>query len=151
MGFSGNVVNSSPFIISILIEFASPILGCRFNKQLDEVFRYLQNNDNPVGSDAKGEIKEFASYAFDVLQMYTALAVTFSSGFLQLFVKKGLDLVLVLILLLFTLATIVFIMRKKIMQDPAIYNEYKDDWLVPPTSFSVIGINSLFIILIFMS
>lgn len=139
-------IGAIPFVFSILIELFSPWLTKRFTRILDAYIEDL--DESRIGSDAEEDIKEFARYAFEVLQMYTAVAVTAVSGLTQLFTQSGFSFWVMLVLVVIVSLQIGILFTKSVMQDPALYDSFTDRYYIPPTALATVPVNVLFIVLI---
>ena len=139
------VISIIPFGFSILIEIFSPCVSGHFNHILSSTMEDLE--DEQIGSNAETEVKYFAEYAFDILQMYTALAVTLAGLFpillRQNFGRYGLGGVIFI-----SISVLGFVLTRDIMDDPALYISWKDRWHISPLSISTILINFIIIFII---
>lgn len=135
-----------PFLFSILLELFSPVVTGYFNANLDT---YLDDlDDDQIGPDAESSVKEFGEYSFEILQMYTALAITFFSALYQLLFGEQMNPVLTVLLLLGILYFVYTMTRKDALQDPHIHGMLSERYSYSPSSLITIAVNLAFIAII---
>lgn len=146
VGFQIGIV---PFVFSILVAIASPKITGRFLSIFEEHIEDL--DEDRIGSDAEDDVKEFAAYAFEVLQIYTAVSITTVSGFVQLFSQTGLSHWVMIILLVIIIVLTAVLFTKDVMKDPALYVSFTEEYYFSPIAFVTIPVNLIFIALILCS
>ena len=144
---SAEIISSLPFFISVLIEIISPRISGRFEQILSNKMNDLE--DDQIGEVAETEVKEFAEYAFDILQMYTALAVTVSAGLLQVSISQGWSPGRVLVVVVLSIAILGFVWTKDFRGDTAVYQTWKNRWRISPFALTTLSINLIILFVIF--
>lgn len=135
-----------PFVFSIFVEIASPKITGRFTRIFEEYIDEL--DDDRIGSDAEDDVKEFAAYAFEILQIYTAVSITTVSGFVQLFSQTGLNYWVMISLLVIIIVLTAVLFTRSVMKDPALYASFTEKYYFSPTALVSIPVNLIFISLI---
>ncbi|WP_141212608.1 hypothetical protein [Halorubrum sp. Hd13] len=103
--------------------------------------------EDQMGNGARNQVKEFAEYAFDFLQMYTGAAITVIAG-IQLYLQQDLSSLAFCGVVIISIIIIIVATTKDILQDPAKYITYKRMYKIAPLSIPVIFINIIFILVL---
>jgi len=107
-------------------------------------------DDDQIGTTAKKEIREFSEYAYEIFQMYTALAITFASGIFQITIQQDANLWITIFLTIIVLSLIIFGITREPMRNPFFFHSFTEKYNVPLSTILVILINLIFISVIFL-
>lgn len=140
-----DIVPYIPYIFSVSIELSSPRTTNYLNRYLNTQLNSLR--DDQIGPDAKVEIMEFTTFAFNILQLGTAMLVSLASS-IQLFYNQGWYLGYLAIFWFLILSLGFDALNGDMLSDSALYQMYIEKYRYSPSSIATIIVNLFFILLI---